>query len=743
MKTKHLSSIVLACLLIGIFASSCHRNGEKASTAGEDNTHKYNYIKDIHISNPQLALNICDTMEANGEMELFYLDHLRSAIYHNGLKMKRLSHFYGLRAVGDKRFEKTDPESYLFCLRLMAEQDYKDSRYSSAMNLSHQCVDKARKYGFPDTENKMLHLIGRCNVMIGNKEAGYKMIEEACVKALDLFKDKPDLYSADEIVFGYGTMLEMMFNQGHPEDALTCISEMERRLDMVEKSGLVPDNILDMRQCAIYALIMKIYDVTGNVKMGQHYCDKAASTKTAHSTNGDSFFTDHYIATRQYGKLLAATKNMRKMFRMTRDTISNDYVNNVLLKELEAYGAMGNDRKAKQTAMEIITLKDSLTKRSQDNDLLQLSKIYETQEKERLLVEQDRRLARQSFGLWAAVVLLALAFAFIALMIYYNRKINKRSKAAVGTISRLVEQQNELSKLRPDDITDGDTDKFVGEMCFRKAISLLEDKDEREVEEIARACGYKDGKTFVKQFESQYGLTPQEYRRWSKMTQKENKEASEMKTSFIRNMSHEIRTPLHQISGFVQLLTDPNINLEGSQKQELNNIIIQQTDHMTKMLNDLIEISEYESNEDKLDVAELPVNSILAAVRETRPAASAGVTLDYCMTSESETVTTNLEAVVRIMGCLIDNAIKNTTSGSIKVEYTNSGGKAVISVTDTGRGVPADKAEKIFERFYKIDEFVPGVGLGLTLSRAIAAKINATVTLDTSYSGGARFLVAL
>lgn len=127
----------------------------------------------------------------------------------------------------------------------------------------------------------------------------------------------------------------------------------------------------------------------------------------------------------------------------------------------------------------------------------------------------------------------------------------------------------------------------------------------------------------------------------------------------------------------------------------------------------------------------------------TRRAASAGVTLDYCMTSESETVTTNLEAVVRIMGCLIDNAIKNTTSGSIKVEYTNSGGKAVISVTDTGRGVPADKAEKIFERFYKIDEFVPGVGLGLTLSRAIAAKINATVTLDTSYSGGARFLVAL
>lgn len=69
--------------------------------------------------------------------------------------MKRLSHFYGLRAVGDKRFEKTDPESYLFCLRLMAEQDFKDSRYLSAMNLSHQCVDKARSLGRSDA--RLLH----------------------------------------------------------------------------------------------------------------------------------------------------------------------------------------------------------------------------------------------------------------------------------------------------------------------------------------------------------------------------------------------------------------------------------------------------------------------------------------------------------------------------------------------------------------------------------------------------------
>ena len=106
------------------------------------------------------------------------------------------------------------------------------------------------------------------------------------------------------------------------------------------------------------------------------------------------------------------------------------------------------------------------------------------------------------------------------------------------------------------------------------------------------------------------------------------------------------------------------------------------------MLNDLIEISEYESSEDKLDVTEVPVNDILVAVREKHPEASAGVTLEYCTTNETETVTTNLEAVVRIIGCLVDNAIKNTTSGSIKVEYTNMEARPFSALPTPGGEFP-------------------------------------------------------
>lgn len=106
-------------------------------------------------------------------------------------------------------------------------------------------------------------------------------------------------------------------------------------------------------------------------------------------------------------------------------------------------------------------------------------------------------------------------------------------------------------------------------------------------------------------------------------------------------------------------------------------------------------------------------------------------------------ITSNHDAIVRILSCLVDNAIKNTDSGSVTVAFSPTSSGGTFSVTDTGRGVPTDKAETIFERFYKLDSFTPGVGLGLTLSRAIAKRIGARVSIDANYNAGARFTIEL
>jgi signal transduction histidine kinase len=97
----------------------------------------------------------------------------------------------------------------------------------------------------------------------------------------------------------------------------------------------------------------------------------------------------------------------------------------------------------------------------------------------------------------------------------------------------------------------------------------------------------------------------------------------------------------------------------------------------------------------------------------------------------------------RIVDTLIDNAIKNTTKGSITIRTAVSDDILTISIEDTGTGIPEGEEEHIFERFVKLDDFKKGLGLGLPLCRTLCKRLGGNVTLDKDYHSGARFVVTL
>lgn len=112
--------------------------------------------------------------------------------------------------------------------------------------------------------------------------------------------------------------------------------------------------------------------------------------------------------------------------------------------------------------------------------------------------------------------------------------------------------------------------------------------------------------------------------------------------------------------------------------------------------------------------------------------------------AESEKIETDGMRVKQVVTHLLNNAIKNTTAGSIQVNCSkNQKGQTFITVTDTGVGIPQDKQETIFERFGKLDQFKPGSGLGLEICRTIAHKLGGDVYLDPDYTNGARFVFSL
>ena len=104
---------------------------------------------------------------------------------------------------------------------------------------------------------------------------------------------------------------------------------------------------------------------------------------------------------------------------------------------------------------------------------------------------------------------------------------------------------------------------------------------------------------------------------------------------------------------------------------------------------------------------------------------------------------TNQAMAVRVLVNLLDNAMKFTTSGSVTLLTTIDGSNVEFTVEDTGMGIPAEDAEKVFEPFTKLNSFFDGAGVGLTVARSIARRLNGELKLDTEYTGGARFIFTI
>ena len=222
-------------------------------------------------------------------------------------------------------------------------------------------------------------------------------------------------------------------------------------------------------------------------------------------------------------------------------------------------------------------------------------------------------------------------------------------------------------------------------------------------------------------------------------------EADKMKTRFIQNVSHEVRTPLNIISGFSQVIADPDLTETVEERQHMAKMMQQSAGHITNLIDEIIGLSLIETStiavrDDVVKVDEL-LETIAANYRESL---SPGVTLSIENELDADfTFATNKNMLSRIVSALIDNAVKYTDKGSITVKVSTFARALNIAVEDTGCGIPAKEAENIFGRFVKLDSFKQGIGLGLPLSRKLAEQLGGTVTLDTSYSPGARFVVTL
>lgn len=222
-------------------------------------------------------------------------------------------------------------------------------------------------------------------------------------------------------------------------------------------------------------------------------------------------------------------------------------------------------------------------------------------------------------------------------------------------------------------------------------------------------------------------------------------ESEKMKNAFIKNMCHEVRTPLNAINGFAELITTEDISPE--EKQEFSKIIFENCNHITSMMNSVLEIAQLDSNKEDIPLSAVNIHLLCSCEMEQIKRLYGKPEIEYKLEGnrEKDLAFTNQSHFSLILSHLLNNANKFTEKGNITLSYNSEEeqNRMIVSITDTGCGISPDKREWIFERFTKADDFVPGSGLGLYLCRQIAYRMKGNICVDPDYTTGLRIILTI
>ena len=226
------------------------------------------------------------------------------------------------------------------------------------------------------------------------------------------------------------------------------------------------------------------------------------------------------------------------------------------------------------------------------------------------------------------------------------------------------------------------------------------------------------------------------------VNERDRAEASDrLKSAFLAKMSHEIRTPLNAIVGFSSLLASAENVVE---KELYNSLISHNNELLLNLINDIIDLSKIEAGYLELHQNWFNLTELLdECVAEYARLLPSGVELLTSYPEHDALVELDKLRIKQILNNFLSNALKNTIRGYVEVFYEIDKHCVRIGVKDTGRGIPQNMLEKIFERFEKVDSFAQGVGLGLSICKSIVDKMNGRIQVYSQLGLGTTFIAEL
>lgn len=216
-------------------------------------------------------------------------------------------------------------------------------------------------------------------------------------------------------------------------------------------------------------------------------------------------------------------------------------------------------------------------------------------------------------------------------------------------------------------------------------------------------------------------------------------EADRLKSAFLANMSHEIRTPLNAIVGFSSLLAETD---EAELRQSYMPLVQENNELLLNLISDILDISKIEAGTIELTISSVDLHQLCREVIATfsHKKHDEAVELRFDESSPQIVMDADKNRIVQVLSNFMTNALKFTTKGSITLSYTlENNGQLRFCVTDTGKGIPAEQRDEIFNRFVKLDSFAQGAGLGLSICQSLVERMGGRIGVESREGEGSCF----
>ena len=711
MKLKH-TSVILIVLTAGLMlAVSCGREDRKISQV----THADSVLFDAgRAMDYEKLLALTDSFEHAGIISHNNANRWRGVGYSNLGQVRHAEFYY--RNVVDAPV-KTEQDEYYYnkSVRRLAELLVKRGEYEEALRVAVPALTRLRESkDYSDKDYAiLLNTIGCCQLNLGQLKEAADNYDAACQRMVKLAATDSTKRNLDDAIMVVDEIAQNYINTKH----------FDRALHWAE----IADSLMEVRSTHVAAhRVQLVEDYQGRLVLhrmlalqGLGMRREAASLYRELAGTRFGMSDEGLIGLAAYlmeaGRFTEAAENFDHLNQLAKTrgiepTLDN--INVYLLPKFRANVMAGRRDSVLSVGLRLCEMLDSALLSAKKSDAAELATIYETQQKENMIAWQRADMAKQRTKYILLVSFLVVAA--LAFFTYHRIQVQRRLAHAY--------QQLEDANTK---LENANTKLENANTKLENANQQLEQKNEELTVANERA-----------------------------------EESSRMKTNFIQQISHEIRTPLNILSGFTQVITMPDMDLDDETRQDINRQINENTNRITGLVNKMLELSDVNSR------AVIEQNdSVLAVQIAAQAAEDSGITtadhLNFDMEmgegGDTAMLQTNLAAATRVLTLVLDNARKFTKGAealhheeaaaadagdkkSVVLRIAQDGQRVLFTVEDTGIGIPAEESEHIFDEFVQLNEYYDGTGIGLTVARSLARRLGGDVVLDTSYTAGARFV---